>query len=114
MKVEQFQKRAKRACLLLDLPEPELVDLKAGSIKLRIQLSEERFIDVYFNEKTKALNSAMIEKGRRIFGINGYGDEHLWHMHPLGKMDEHVPVKRMSIERLLRDYAAVLKKRHPR
>ena len=56
----------------------------------------------------------MIEKRRRIFGINGYGDEHLWHMHPLGKMDEHVPVKRMSIERLLGDYAAVLKKRHPR
>lgn len=54
MKVEQFQKRAKRAYLLLDLPEPELVDLKAGSIKLRIQLSEERFIDVYFNEKTDA------------------------------------------------------------
>ena len=45
MKVEQFQKRAKRACHLLDLPEPELVDAKAGSVKLRIQLSEERFID---------------------------------------------------------------------
>jgi hypothetical protein len=103
LRVEQFQKRVKRACLLLDLPEPELVDLKAGSVKLRIQLSEERFIEVYFNEKRKTLDSAMIEEGRRIFGINGYASEHLWHIHPLGKMDEHVPVKPMSIERLLRD-----------
>jgi len=113
LRVEQFQKRAKRACLVLDLPEPKLIDLKAGSVKLRIQLSEERFIDVYFNEKTKTLNSAMIEKGRRTFGINGYGGR-LWHMHPLGKMDEHVPVKPMTIESLLRRYTTVLKKKHPR
>ncbi len=49
----------------------------------------------------------------RTFGINGYG-ERLWHMHPLGKMDEHVPVKPMTIESLLRRYTTVLKKKHPR
>jgi len=114
LRVEQFQKRATRACLALNLPEPKLIDLRAGSVKLRIQLSEERFIDVYFNEKTRTLNSAMIEKGRRIFGINGYGDKRFWHMHPVGKMDEHVPVKPMTIESLVRRYATVLRKKHPR
>ena len=34
MRVDQFQKRAKRACPLLDLPEPELLDLKDGSLIL--------------------------------------------------------------------------------
>jgi len=114
LRVDGFRKRAKSACLALKLPEPKLIDLKAGSVKLRIHPSEERFIDVYFNEKTKTLNSAMIEKGRRTFGINGYGDKRFWHMHPFGKMDEHVPVKPMTIESLLRRYSTILRKKHPR
>lgn len=110
MKVDEFERRVRIACLTLNLPYPKVIQERLGSVKLRIELSKDRFIDVYFNERVETLNSALLEKGQRILGINGYS-KRAWHMHPFGKTGEHIPVKPMSIENVLRHYAVFLKKR---
>lgn len=109
MKVDEFKDRVKQACMLLTLPDPMVIQERVGSVKPRISLSEHRFIDVYFNEATGTLNSALIEGNRRRLGINGYR-RRLWHMHPPGRTREHIPVKPMTVERILRHYARYLKR----
>lgn len=85
---------------------------KSGIREACIELSRYRFIDVYFNERTGTLNSALLEKGRRILGINGY-QKRVWHMHPFGRAREHITVRPMRIEKVLRQYALFLRKKSP-
>jgi hypothetical protein len=110
LRVDEFKKEVRRACLTLNLPEARVIQERLGSVKLRIELSQYRFIDVYFNERTGTLNSALLEKGRRILGINGYR-KRVWHMHPFGRAREHITVRPMRIEEVLRQYALFLKKK---
>lgn len=109
MKVDEFKERVSKICAKLMLPQPTIVQERLGSVKLRISLSEQRFIDIYFNEVTGTLNSALVENNRRTTGINGYGARH-WHTHPPGRTREHIPVKPMTIEQILRHYALHLRR----
>lgn len=113
MRVGEFERRVRTACLTLNLPQPRIIQQRVGSVKLRIEFSRYRFIDLYFNERTGTLNSALLEEGHRILGINGYR-KRLWHIHPFGRTREHIPVKPMRIEDVLRRYADFLKKKSSR
>jgi len=110
LRVDEFERRVRAGCLTLNLPQPKVIQGRVGSVKLRIQFSKDSFIDIYFNERTGTLNSALLEKGRRILGINGY-EKRVWHMHPFGKAQEHVRIKPMRIENILRRYSAFLMKK---
>ncbi len=51
-----------------------------------MDLDEDRFIDVFFNERNQRTDLSVIEAGRRVFGYDNLGD---WHCHPLGAPDQH-------------------------
>lgn len=46
MRVDEFERKVRTACLTLNLPEARVIQQRVGSIKLRIEFSKNRFIDV--------------------------------------------------------------------
>ena len=77
-----------RAAVAAVLPSAtvEMVARTIVAIKLRVELGEERFIDVFFNERNRRTDLVLIERGQRVFGYDNLGD---WHRHPLGAPDRH-------------------------
>ena len=78
----------------------EVVARTIVAIKLRVDLDEDRFIDVFFNERNRRTDLVLIERGRRVFGYDNLG---YWHCHPLAAPDQHEaceePTSRTSFAR---------------
>jgi hypothetical protein len=64
----------------------EVVAPTIVAIKLRVDLDEDRFIDVFFNSRNRRTDLALIERGRRVFGYDNLGE---WHRHPPDAPDRH-------------------------
>ena len=94
----------------LRFPKPEVVNEGLISIKFRIHMRENTSIEIYFNEGTQTMTSALIVEDKRVFGINGYPKSKTWHIHPLGKVKEHVKIEPMRLEDIMNEYAKVLAK----
>ena len=54
---------------------------------VRLYLREDLFVQAFLGERSGALYFALIERGRRIFGIDLEGGE--WHRHPYDAPDQH-------------------------
>lgn len=110
VKVNDFQEKLKKLCEGLKFPKPKVISEGLVSIKVRISAQENTSIEIYFNEETQTITSALIVKGERVFGINGYPKSKTWHMHPFGKVKEHVKVEPMRLEDIMKEYAKVMAK----
>ena len=55
-------------------------------VKLRIDLSENRFVDVFFNARNRRVDLTVIDRGRRLLGYDNLGG---WHRHPPEAPDRH-------------------------
>jgi hypothetical protein len=78
LKVEDFRFKVETECLRQGLSKPEILEERIGSVKLRINLAHNVEIDLYFNENTKTLTSALVVNEKRMFGINGYPKAGQW------------------------------------
>lgn len=110
MKINDFEKKLMDICVGLRFPKPEVVNEGLISIKFRIHVRENTSIEIYFNEETQTMTSALIVEDKRVFGINGYPKSKTWHIHPLGKVKEHVNIEPMRLEDIMKEYAKVLAK----
>lgn len=108
MKLNEFQEKAFRFCSQEGLQEPVIIERRITTLKLRISLSN-GFIDLFYNEVTETINSALIWRGRRVFGINGYPKKQKWHMHPIGRRRIHAEVRSMTVEEILRAHIEAAK-----
>jgi len=110
LKISELRKQLEKISYNLSLPKPEVIKEGITFIKVRFRIKPEATIELYFNEKTQTLTSALLVKDKRIFGINSYPESGGWHIHPLGKVDEHRKVMPMKLKKILEEYAKVLKK----
>ena len=99
-----------KECCGQGLPKPQIIEERLGSIKLRINLAQNIRIDLYFNEATGTITSALIINEKRVFGINGYPRTGQWHLHPKGNVQKHVRTKPMTIKRIIKEYVNTLEK----
>lgn len=113
MKISELRKQLQKISYNLSLPKPEVIKEGITFIKIRFRIKPEATIELYFNEKTQTLTSALLVKDKRIFGINGYPKSGGWHIHPLDKVDEHREVMPMKLKKILEEYTKVLKKLDP-
>ncbi len=72
------------------------------AIKLRCDLDENRFIDVFFNSRNQRVDLAVIEHGQRVFGYDNLGG---WHRHPPEAPDRHEACAEPSLEDFVRETA---------
>lgn len=110
LRADEFRLKLEKECLGQGLAKPEIIEEMLGSIKLRINLATNSYIDLYFNEDTETLTSALVMDGSRVFGINGYPRRGQWHLHPTESVREHVRVKPMGIRTIVKEYVAVVRK----
>ena len=99
-----------KECRGQGLPKPEIVEERLGSIKLGIRLARDVRIDLYFNEDTKTITSALVVNKKRVFGINGYPRARQWHLHPKGNVQKHVRIKSMTIKSIIKEYVKTVGK----
>jgi hypothetical protein len=71
------------------------LDTEAVVIKGRVLLDDERFLQVYFNERTGTTAFALIEEEQRIWGMD-YDDLRGWHVHPVDNPNQHRDIDPMT------------------
>ena len=63
--------------------------LTPTSINFRIDVATGGFVDAFYNEQTGTTAFALIQAGRRVFGVDDTGG---WHIHPFDEPDRHDPL----------------------
>jgi hypothetical protein len=75
--------------------------LRKTRVKVRIDISEDAFADLFFREETGRVDYTLIVSGLRYYGIDNLGD---WHEHPVGHPQQHIAIGPLTpvtaIERL--------------
>ena len=69
------------------LEEGERTDI---TLSLRFHIRRDLFVQVFFGAKSASLYLALIEGGRRVFGIDREAGD--WHVHPYEAEEKHEPV----------------------
>jgi hypothetical protein len=90
-----------RAAVAAVLPSAtvEVVTRTIVAIKLRVDVDDARFIDVFFNQRNRRTDLSVIDGGRRVFGYDNLGN---WHCHPIAAPDRHEACSQPELEDFLR------------
>lgn len=83
----EAQEALKRVWFVQSLEEVERTDL---TLSLRLHIRPTLFVQAFLGESSASLYLALIEGGRRIFGIDREGGE--WHLHLYDIPDKHEPL----------------------
>lgn len=75
--------------------EWELQEFNPLRLKMRIMLSPDLFIDVFYSVRTQRIDFALIKERERIFGIDNLGG---WHRHPFGEVERHRPIREPTLQ----------------
>jgi hypothetical protein len=84
----------------LDFVEKIDVQTEVFILKGRAILKKNRFLQIYFNELTGTTAFALIEKERRIWGID-YDNMRGWHLHPPENPENHCEIAPKTIEEII-------------
>lgn len=89
----------------------EAVDLhtEAVIVRGRVLLEDDRFLQVYFNERTGTTAFALIEDEERVWGVD-YDALRGWHEHPLDQPEQHRDIEPMKPSDVVEALAAVWKR----
>jgi len=101
MDVSQFLLSLLNGLSGLDFVENVDFKTEAFILKGRATLEGNRYLQVYFNEFTGTTAFALIEQGKRIWGLD-FDNMRGWHMHRLGESVTHRSIKEKSVEEIVR------------
>ena len=65
------------------------------TVEARITVTEDTFIEVYYNIISEKKSYTLIKNSQRIFGYDNYK---YWHVHPFNSVGEHIPCNELSVE----------------
>jgi len=68
---------------------PVVRRLMPTSLNLRVPLTIDGFVEVFYNEQTATTAYALIRGGQRVFGVDNTGG---WHVHPFDDPARHDPL----------------------
>jgi len=83
----EAQEALDRVWFVQSVEEIERTDF---TLSLRLHLRPTLFVQAFLGEQTGSLYLALIQGGRRIFGIDREADE--WHVHPYDAPGQHEPL----------------------
>lgn len=106
MDVSQFLLLLLKGLSELDFVEKVDVDTEVFILKCRAILKENRFLQIYFNELTGTVAFALIERDRRIWGID-YDNIRGWHLHPLESPETHQDTEKKTINEIIKALSEV-------
>jgi hypothetical protein len=68
---------------------PSVRRISPTSINLRIYLTVDGYIDVFYNQESDRVAYALIQENQRIYGVDNTGG---WHVHPFADPAAHLPL----------------------
>jgi hypothetical protein len=84
--------------------DPEVQETNRLRLKMRIVLSSNMFIDVFYSASKKRIDFALIKVGNRVFGIDNLSG---WHRHPFGEVEQHEAMKDPTLEEIFSEIKSV-------
>ena len=90
----------------LDFVEKVDIQTEVFILKGRAILKNKRFLQIYFNQLTGTTAFALIEKDRRIWGVD-YDNIRGWHLHPLENPETHLEINPLTPEEIIHDISQV-------
>ena len=105
-KLDRFEIQVRRDVATL-FPEAVVSVTAKGKyrLKLRIELSREVFIDIFYNPHNDRTDFSLIHKSRRVFGYDNLGG---WHRHPVEEPDSHTPCSEPPLSLILQEMKTLL------
>ncbi len=82
-----------------------LTEKRKITVEARVKISEEIFIEIYYNTLSDKKSFALIQNNQRIFGYDNYK---YWHVHPRNSVTDHVLCKEPSIEKVLNEIKEII------
>ena len=68
----------------------EAIERTDITLSLRLHIRRDLFVQIFYGKQSNVLYMALVEGGRRVFGIDRDRDE--WHMHPYEATERHEPM----------------------
>ena len=75
------------------------------TVEARVMISEEIFIEIYYNILSNKKSFALIKKHQRIFGYDNYK---YWHVHPRNSAAEHVLCEEPPVEKVFEEIKEII------
>ena len=83
----------------------DLIARTIVTIKLRVDLDQNRFIDAFFNARNGRTDLAVIEGGQRVFGYDNLGG---WHRHSPNAPERHESCDEPGLEDFVREAVSLI------
>ena len=100
--IDHLLRRLAFACQQSTLVDSYLVaSSDEDTLDVRIVLSDQSFIHVYYNIGRSKAAFAWIQEGRRIYGKDN--SRMGWHAHPIADPDSHQPCNEIDFQTFLRE-----------
>lgn len=84
--------------------KPELQEANPLRLEMRIVLSSDLFIDIFYGVSKKRIDFALIKATERIFGIDNLNG---WHRHPFGGVKQHEAIEEPTLEEVFSEIKSV-------
>ena len=84
--------------------KPELQEASPLRLKMRILLSSDLFIDIFYGVSKKRIDFVLIKATERIFGIDNLNG---WHRHPFGGVKQHEAIEEPTLEKIFSEIKSV-------
>jgi len=104
MDINQFLLSLLHSLSTLDFVEKVDIHTEVFILKGRAILKKGRFLQIYFNEQTGTTACALIEEGKRIWGID-FDNMRGWHLHSIGNPEGHHDIDSMTLEDIIKALA---------
>jgi len=103
MNVEAFTDELLRSLAEVDLLESVSVQSEGPIVDGYAYLQDDTnsFLRFYFNESTGTTAFALIENGKRIWGID-FDNRRGWHYHPMDDAHHHEAISPLSVEEIIK------------
>ena len=106
--VEAFQAKVQNLALQhFSTSKLEFQEANALRLRMRIILSSNLFIDVFYGVSKERIDFALIKETERIFGIDNLNG---WHRHPFGAVEQHQAIKEPTLEKIFSEIKSVTAK----
>ena len=106
MDINQFLLLLLNELSMLDFVEKVDIQTEVFILRGRVILKKNPFLQIYFNESTGTTAFALIDEGKRIWGID-FDNIRGWHLHPLENPKTHHNIKQKTIKEIIEAFAEV-------
>ena len=105
LKLAQFEHRVRQAATNA-FPHAVLSVTERGRyrLKIRVELSDTTFIDIFYNPKNDRTDFALIRDNQRIFGYDNLDG---WHRHSIADPRTHTPCDEPVFDQVFQEMKAI-------